>query len=433
MDALFFGGRDTPVKGTRIDGLFYGANNPPSIDQQIEKARYFSEINAVVRDLLKIKRALWHFDFKIKGADSWLKGKNGKTTNLAVAKKVAMAAWKDLLSVNNVLAIWMEGRKRPSLFLPEHTEYSDEFGEEKLVITKGIDFNALKSLPNLTPEERKGLNDKKLIITRASKVFGFEVLKDGRLGSGYERPGMASIFDACSQYQSLAVRDSVLAGAVGRQIIEQHLIGHEIKGGTHAGSRAHFCTDAKAKAVKDSLNNKIGFFRMITNFDHAIKYPAPDPNVYDGKKFDSATQRIGWLFSAIYNVVIGKNFNPSILNCLKAQAKLDRDMVGDFLKQVLVASMKAPEEIEFKWGDRIFNDPRLMTDLLKFGLSAGPVSQETYLNDADLDEEMERKRKAKEANMPEGQTMPLYDAHHGPPGKDKKSGPRRGTPKGGGK
>jgi hypothetical protein len=66
-------------------------------------------------------------------------------------------------------------------------------------------------------------------------VFGFDVLKPERMGSGFGIPTITPLFVCSAQVQSLEVADAQLAAAC-RVVMEQHLMGHEIKSGIHPGS-----------------------------------------------------------------------------------------------------------------------------------------------------------------------------------------------------
>jgi hypothetical protein len=71
--------------------------------------------------------------------------------------------------------------------------------------------------------------------------------------------------------------------------MEQHLMGHEIKAGIHAGSKAHFWNKSRAQGFEKSVKGEQGHVRITTNFDHQIKQAAnwPDAKVYDGKRHEA--------------------------------------------------------------------------------------------------------------------------------------------------
>lgn len=61
----------------------------------------------------------------------------------------------------------------------------------------------------------------------------------------------------------------------------------------------------------------------------------------------------------------------------------------------------------------MFGDPRMMMDALKTGLTAGPLSQETFLEKSGHSPHQERGRKDAEHALPDHQTRPIWDGAHG--------------------
>lgn len=258
----------------------------------------------------------------------------------------------------------------------------------------------------------------------AGEPFAFDVIKRERVGVGFARPGLECVYRTAAQQESLEVRDALLAH-VGRTVIEQHQLGHEIKAGIHAGSKANFCNDKKAKAVEEGLRGKTGHVRMVTNFDHKVLFPGPDPAQYEGKKYLACLDRLLLWSMPVGQIILTKTLNPYLMEVFRTQAATERDYLAPHLVTVFRDALGCPVPVRVKWSDRCFRDSRLAADLLKNGLNTGPISQTTYTVEAGYDPTEEREFKAEEAKLPKAQTQPIYDGAHGAP--KKTAGPKPGS------
>lgn len=423
LDGLFFG-QETPLKTSRISGMFYGRDNPISVETDIAKARYWFEHNAYVRGIIGLRASFYNYRFQIDLSNpavrKWAERKVGsgraKKTNLQIARRFTHDFWQEWLTVDSAASTWLTSNPRPRLIPPEYCHYTDIFGIESLAFKPqdlGISADAMKILPGLTPQERAALSVDELVLTRQSNLFDFEVVKRAMLGSGFGRPALKTVLSTCAQHESMEVRDTVLAGA-GRLVMEHIKQGHEIKGGSHAGSKTHFNTDAKSRATANALKNKTGHLRFVSNFDVDFSWGNYPVDQFNAKKYEGTLIRLAWWAMPLGQMLAGASLNPTLLGMLRSAAIEDRDTVHEFIKTIFVRCMGAPEDIEFGWGERCFLDPRAASDLLKFGLAGAGISQKTYLDNLDLDQGREWERKDEEKKQKKHRTQPIYDPHHGP-------------------
>ncbi len=405
---------------------------------QFEKARHWYKWQWFIRAIILTRFSFFHYGFKFASEDgkpATTKIKTWARNNRKMVQRYARDCWLEWLIQDNVVGLWRSrGGRPPIVYPPERCQFDDIFGMEKLKIRHGISVDQISTVGAFSKAEVGVFKDSPNEITLThddDRIFGFDVLRRERMGSGFGVPSMTPLFVAAAELQSLDVGQAQLAAAC-RTVLEQHLMGHEIKSGLHAGSKANFWTQARAKAFEQASKGKTGHYKMSTNFDHLIRQAAnwPDPKVYDEKKFASGINRIALWSMPLGQMLLGKSLNPFLMTMFKYQALAERDFVREHLKTIFIEGLGAPADIEVTWGEDCFVEPRIMADMMKTALAAGPGSQGTFLESMGLDPEEERERKAEEAKLPKGQTTPIYDAAHGPP--KKPPGRNRGTPDGGG-
>jgi hypothetical protein len=166
------------------------------------------------------------------------------------------------------------------------------------------------------------------------------------------------------------------------------------------------------KKAIDGLKGKSGVITIGTNFDHALDFPRPDTKHFDGGKYDAVVKRIAYWAMPLGQMVLERSLNPYLVPVFKMQAAAERELMGAHLMAVF-AALNPPKPFKVAWSNRCFTDSRMFTDLLKFGLTSGPLSQETFLSESGYDANQERARKAKEALLPDSQKHPAFDAAHG--------------------
>jgi hypothetical protein len=273
-----------------------------------------------------------------------------------------------------------------------------------------------------TLTHKKAANSDKWVEGNAAadKLFHFRVLKDEAVGMGLGWPDLITLFHVCSLEESLLVGDRQLAD-VCRTVYEQHLLGHEIKSGLHAGSPVHFINKPRAEATKKQIKSKKGHVQLATNFDHQIIFGAgrPDPKQYDALRYKAVAEQMAVWGMPYAQMMLGI-INPFLMTLARQQAEVERQHMGPFLAEIFREGMGAPVEVFCRFDDSCFWDSRLLLDVLKSGLANGPLSQETFLRGTGFNVNDERSRKLAEGELPKTVLEPAFDAAHGNP--DEKGG-----------
>ena len=416
-------------------------DDPMDRPRQFEKARHWFKHHWFIRSIILMRYHFFTFGFAVKsegppslGASASAEATADKSArhsatrvaewernNRRMYRRYAREAWLEWLLQDNVVGLWRKAGGRPPLaYPPERCEFSDLFGSETLTINHGVRQEHITTIGAFSRSEQREFqaNPMELKLTHDSKVFGFDVLKRERTGSGFGIPTVAPLFVCAAQLQSLEVADAQLAAAC-RTVMEQHLMGHEIKAGIHAGSKAHFWNKSRAQGFEKSVKGKQGHVRITTNFDHQIKQAAnwPDAKVYDAKRYEAGINRMALWAMPLGQMVLGKSLNPFLLPMLKFQAAGEREYLAEHLRQVFIEGLGAPAEIKLVWSNKCFADGRIAADLSKMALAAGPLSQRSFLEEIGADQEEEWDRKEAEGAKSKKLTTPIYDAAHGPPKK----------------
>lgn len=432
------------VPSVRVDNIACGMDNPQQkIGDAFKKARYWFKYNLFVRTMTLLRMGFYDYGFTVtahaaSGATKalekwWGTDEQPNEENQSKARKYVRSAWTDWLLMDNVVAIW---RKDPAVYgvplayPPEEAEYKDSFGVERLELQNIIDSKEQKELLPLTGLAPEELRSPTIKLTKENKTpwdkrYGFDVVKRERIGVGFGWPGMAVLYQTCSQQEGIEVGDAIL-GNLCRNVIEQHQVGHDIKSGTHAGSPAHFLKPLKAKAIEKNLKGKIGHIRLATNFDHKIVYVVPPADGFEARRYDGVFRRLeAWAMPLAQMIFSKGGLNPYLLQIFQHQAGKEREIMAPHLNVVLRAALGMPKDVRVQWSDQCFQDNKIAADMIKYGLASGPVSQQTWLERNGFSHQTERERKAEEAKLGEEQTHPIYDAHHGPP--KAPAGRKRGT------
>jgi hypothetical protein len=136
---------------------------------------------------------------------------------------------------------------------------------------------------------------------------------------------------------------------------------------------------------------------------------------FGGEKYEAVLKRLAWWALPLAQLIEGQRLAPYLVDLLRGMAESERELVGEHLELVINQVFDPPAEVKCAWSNRLFSEARLRADLVKFGLAGGPVSQATLQEELGVDPDEERARKAAEKELPEGETMPIYDPNHGPP------------------
>lgn len=384
-------------------------------DEVFRTVRRLARANWFVRAILKLRLNFYHYGFQVKAAD---KADAAEVEAWREQQAVALDrylrdVWNERFVTTNVISFWRTGGGAPLVLNPDAIRYTDFFGEEVLTLNHGLNSEQLKKLP-LTPEQRVRLQQSPTLELRHDDPdFFFDVWKDSKLATGLAWPDLYSVYLALLESESLEVGDSLLA-AVSRRVWEHHKMGHEIKSGQFAGYKTHFASAERINGFFNANKAKTGHVQIGTNFDHTIEWPRPDPKYFDGRKWDGVVARLIWWSTPLGQMVAMKGgVSPYLMDMLKTQAQMERMAFAAHIEPVLREAFAAPAAVRLVWSNRCFKDTRVAADLLKAGLSSGPLSQETFIEEYGGDVDLERQRKAREAKLPKEQTYPLYDPAHG--------------------
>jgi len=357
----------------------------------------------------------WHPGIRAVNAKDRDKLREWKRNHASEIQRVLLDIGREQLITRNVVCLWQPGGRvlvRP----PEQCIYSDEFGTETLTIKLKLTPEQIKRL-KISEAARAELlrSPRELKLTHESSVFEFSVMKEESVGMGFGWPDLATLFHVCSLEESLLVGDRQLAEAC-RTVYEQHALGHEIKSGPHAGSPAHFANVARREGTMKEVKEVKGKKLLITNFDHLIEIGAgrPEPNQYDAARYKAATEHMA-LWGVPYAQMWSGIVNPFLMSLARQDAQRDRQPLQTFLPQILREGMKCPVDVWVAFDDSCFWDSRMLLDLLKTGVSGGPISQGTFLRSTGFSQPEELARKQFESTLPKELVEPAYDAAHGPP------------------
>jgi hypothetical protein len=421
--------------------------------------RNWFERQVFVRQIILLRFAIFNYGFNLNGINpfmmpakpekewsgetrrthEWLSDKwYGIPTHKLVAQFVR-DAWMEWLIQDNVICIWRKRKSgsRPLVYPVEQCSYADDFGVERLAFAHGLSRSNVEGL-KLPRDESSALKQSRDVnLTKTgnesdSNLFDFEVVKRSRFGFGLAWPQIRTLFNTVGAWEALELADWQLCDAL-RTVYELHKIGHEIKNGPHAGSAAHFLTKKRADAVRKQIAHNqqtlAAVKRLIVNFDHAVEYPRPDPKNFSEVRFEGMFNRLLYWSMPLGQMIFAQSVNPFLMPFLKAQAANERQFMSEFIQTVLVKTLGAPEQTRPGFCDDVFWDSRLLADILKTGLTTGPLSDETWLTKSGFNPEQERELKDKAVSHPLHQHVPIFDSAHGDQNGDKGGRPAGKTDK----
>jgi hypothetical protein len=220
-------------------------------------------------------------------------------------------------------------------------------------------------------------------------------------------------------WDALEVGDWQLSDAM-RTVYEMHKCGHEIRSGPHAGSNAHFLKKTRAESVRKIIKNEkklvARVLQLVVNFDHEVDYPRVDPKHFGKNRYESALQNLLFWSMPLGQMLVAQSVNPFLMPMLKAQTYAEREYMRPFIEGVFRECLKMPDEAVVTYGDDCLWDSGLLLQILKAGIQAGTLSQETFNTKSGLvhpGDEQERKKK--ESELPDEIMHPRYDPAHGVP------------------
>ncbi len=404
---------------SRIEDLVLNAHNPELKADHFKKTRAWS-MHWFIDAVLQLRLAFYNYGFRLVPKDAKKKADREASaawmddeTNKKALIGFVWDAWREWLLQRNVISLWRAKSVRPVVLNPEDVKFTDKLGVEMLTIKHELTPDEVKSLKGWTAAEKASLLAKKeLKLQHDDMLFEFEVLKSNKLGCGLAWPGLTGVFQALNQSDSLEAGDAVLAH-VTRTVLEQHKKGHEIRAGNMQGAAKHFLKPEQAAAIEKALKGKLGHVRMATNFDHDLVFPGVDPKRFAAEKYDGVINRLLWWALPLGHMVMARGVSPNLFEMLFVLAQQERAAMALHLNKVISEVFTGLPEVRVVWSNRCFRDQRIAAELIKMGLTAGPLSQTTFLEDAGYDPEQEREHKQTEHGLPPAQTLPLMDPNHG--------------------
>lgn len=320
--------------------------------------------------------------------------------------RFARQAAQDWLVYSNAVCFWFDNGVRvaaPTLLPVEACHYTETpFGST-------LKFESpwkRADLPDGVKQKFSGM----VTATSDSEDIKYRVLSSGRPACGFGPPDLFRAFRVLSEAESLEVGQALLAYC-GRTVIRQHLLGHDPKSSQFKSKIPHYYTKERAAAVEKTFRGKVGFVEAPTNHDHEIKYVVPASADFSEERFASVIARLANWSGPAGHMLLARGIAPFLLVQFREEARAARLALSGFLKGVIAAAYGAAVEITF--GDSCFKDPRLALQMLQAGLSSGPLSQTTFLEECEFDPEKEKALKLKEAAEPDEAHLPLFDASHG--------------------
>lgn len=442
----------SPMDTRLIEGANYGGDASTPNKDTFRQCRRWARMNRLVGNILTLRRGFFNYGLlgERKVLSNPKKPKDGFDVELhpgiqAVAAKdkpkldkwkadryadiasYFRSGWNELLVVDIVITIWAKGGQ-PLVQNVEKCEYSDVFGDEVVTIRHNLSAQQIDEMAIPPAQKTRLKQSKELKIRKGDPLYSFDVVKRTPRGHGVGWPGIGGIFHSCAIIENLQTSDRQLSDAM-RTVYEQHLCGYEIKNGPGQGSSAQHLKPVRATAVGKMIKAKKGHIQIVTNFDHKIVIGAglPAPTQFDDRRFLGALNDIMLWGMPFGQMVLAKAINPYLMPLLSQMATDERELMRPHFKRILKEALGCPVDFTLEWDNSIFWDSRLMLDLLKTALNAGPLSQETFLTTAGFNHSQELGRKGNEADLDDGYKSPAWDPNHGKrPGDDKGGKPPGG-------
>jgi len=413
--------------GTLHDPLrwdtLHGMAAVPEVRTALCNARQWHQSNSSVESLCGLKRDFANYGLRFRAP-------GGGRLNPDVAQslradpsiaRLIEDVWGEWFLMDNVVAFWRTsppGSDAPScqpfLLRPEECEYSDAYGEVRLKVRRQFEKGALEHLP--VERRRRYMNG---FTPDPALGEGFAVLSRGPRGYGFAWPRLHRVQLALLQHQGMEAGENI-AGQACRIVRLLHKIGWEPK--THAQSvdkRLQFYSAERDRSIKRVFGGKIGLLEAVTNFDHDQTLWSPllqSDKLFDAEKWRSTAVRLHDWAGPLGRMLEATTLAPFLSGMLRTQMIAERDRLRPFIAGLIKEGYGI--EAEPVWSTRCFTDPRIAADLIKQLMANGGASLQTGAEEAGLDADTERERKAAEFALykdaaTRGQVMPLLDTAHG--------------------
>ncbi len=432
IQTLFFG---TFGNGERITFSSYeSAALPKQLNGEFGRCRYLLEQNPWVLLVQRLWLAFYNHGFRLEPALPLKKRDQAKFDEWNAAKGAEIAVfvqqlWQEFLSLDNGISYWERSDKpeeciEPFLLAPERCRFTDRMGRQIIHYTHGL---TQEELEGMSAEQKRRYSRPE--ITLRSPEDSFRVLKRARVGDGFGRPRMRTIFRPAAAYESMEVGEVIMA-FLNRCIFRWHKMGQEPKanaGYTPNGKLAKFSPE-RWEMIKKDLKNKLGLIESAGNYDHEIKFIHPPTEYFDSKKWDGFVKRFWAYAGPLGQMMQAEGLNSDFSRMLRAEAEQERLLLRAHLEPVIREGYAAPCPVTVAWSNACFYDNQKYLEAVQWGVQQGPVALRDWFDLTGMNWGQSQARKESEAALPEAQIKPRFDQAHGDP--KSKGGRPAGTPDG---
>lgn len=346
--------------------------------------------------------------------------------------------WRERWTLSNAVMFAGTGEnggvKVPPITLaPEFCTYQRALGMESLIYTspRVTEVSLLRQLEQLPERLRKS----RITVSPDDGEIAVVWRALDENTASFDLPEMRQVFLEASEAEAMSVGEHLIAGGC-RTPTHLHLLGYEIKSGPLAGmNHNHARKERTSKLVAERTDpanlNKLR--ESVRNFDYKDQWVYPPSDLFDVRRWDAVRLRLaewaGPLGVALLLSARNQATAPSLMRLLQAEMEAERQALKDLLEPFLQAATGV--RVRIHWGLRCFQDARVWSELLKNGLSAGPIGQQTYNEECGRDDDFELERKQTERKQVKDR-LPLFDAAHGdlPAAGSRKPGKPNGRPPG---
>lgn len=333
-------------------------------------------------------------------------------TNGDAVNRFVRDVWHEFLLLDTVVGMWLDNGGAPIILDPYRCRYQDKLGIPVVYYSHGIQGRDLDLLP---PDQQERFKQRGEIMLNPKFGEHVKVLTRGLVGSGFVKPRLFSLLRTLGEVESKEI--GFHGQAHNMRSATRHIkVGHSIDGGVHAGKGTWFINKKRADAVLKEFNNRQGPHDLVTNFDHTIEFPWPDIEKFDTVAWKGTDKRICNWGGVLAQMLIAEKVIEGGLGYERTRCGLDRQMIREFIKPIIIAAFKAPENVDLQitWSDLCFIDPARAAELLKFAVQQGISSVTTAQQIIGLNPDREAGLKVKEASDPDAEKKfrPMWDTSH---------------------
>jgi hypothetical protein len=432
---------DARATGAATDKLqITGLQSIPLPVSNIEfyHAEYFAQESSWLSRFIPLKRAVVNYGFELVptggedkqvALDEWLDRKcpppvefyvdpitqetikvESTTTFREWIDKFVADVWHDFILMDQVLALWMDGRPFLMALDIVRCQYTDILGVEEIRYQHML---TPIQLQRLSKKDQDRFRKRPTIVLNPAEGEHFKVLKRARTGTGFSKPTICTIFPLLREVQSKEEGFSLMAFLM-RLVTRHHLIGHDIKSGDHAGKPWYMFKEKDGKKLKALWEDSVGIREYVSNFDEKTEFPWPDVKLFDETAWRGSSRRLKEWAGPIGDMLTTLQVMPYLMTALRAQVTEEREKVGHYLTSVINAAFPTMPPVTVGFSDLIFNESRLQAELIKFGVTQGLCSNQTAQEVIGLNPTLEDSRKSAEADDPDTKKkrLPLWDPAH---------------------